>query len=200
MQSRSPLLTQLSSTLIIYFLGDLSAQLVAGSGKTTTGEEDGNNGDKKDQVAYEPARGLRALVIGGLISIPNYKWFIFLGTHFNYPSHTLSIITKILINQSIFTPLFNTYFFGMQSLLSGATFQEAKERVIDTVPVSFVNSWKVWPAVTAFSFTFLKRAYTRSVFAGGVAIGWQTYLSWLNLKAGEEEKRRKGGVVQGAGK
>lgn len=206
MQSRSPLLTQLSSTLIIYFLGDLSAQLVAGSGATKTEkQEDGNDGNGNTnkspptdgQIPYEPARGLRALVIGGIISIPNYKWFIFLGTHFNYPSHTLSILTKILINQSIFTPCFNTYFFGMQSLLSGATFQEAKERVVDTVPVSFVNSWKVWPAVTAFSFTFLKQPYTRSVFAGVVAIGWQTYLSWLNLKAAEEEeeKRRKGGLL-----
>ncbi|KAF1356324.1 hypothetical protein BDV97DRAFT_279993, partial [Delphinella strobiligena] len=173
MQHRSPLLTQLSSTLIIYFLGDLSAQL--------------SESKSKDQIPYEPARGLRALVIGAIISIPNYKWFIFLGAHFNYPSHVLSISAKILINQSIFTPCFNTYFFGMQSLLSGASLQEAKQRVLDTVPVSFVNSWKVWPAVTAFSFTFIRQPHNRSVFAGVVAIGWQTYLSWLNLKAAEEE-------------
>ena len=184
MQHRSPYLTQLSSTLIIYFLGDLSAQFVSGSVAS-----DQDDAEQEEQVAtsYEPARGLRALVIGGIISIPNYKWFIFLGNHFNYSSHALSIGVKILINQTFFTPCFNTYFFGMQSLLSGSTFQEAKQRVVDTVPTSWRNSWKVWPAVTAFSFTFILPQY-RSVFAGLIAIGWQTYLSWLNLVAAKEEQ------------
>jgi protein Mpv17 len=168
MQKRSPLLTQLESSLVIYFLGDLSAQYVSNSGK-----EDGS---------YEPSRGLKALIIGGLSSIPSYKWFMFLGTHFNYASHTLSLAVKIVINQSVFTPIFNTYFFGMHSLLSGATFAEAKQRVVNTVPMSWKNSWKVWPIVTAFSFTFILPQY-RNVFAGVIAIGWQTYLSWLNKSA-----------------
>lgn len=168
MQKRSPLLTQLESSLVIYFLGDLSAQYVSNSGK--------------EDASYEPSRGLKALIIGGLSSIPSYKWFMFLGTHFNYASHTLSLAVKIVINQSVFTPIFNTYFFGMHSLLSGATWAEAKQRVIDTVPVSWKNSWKVWPIVTAFSFTFIQPQY-RNVFAGVIAIGWQTYLSWLNKTA-----------------
>lgn len=179
MQNRSPIMTQLSSTLTIYFLGDLSAQLVSGSGS--------------EDNAYEPARGLRALVIGGIISIPNYKWFMFLGNHFNYSSHAVSIGVKILVNQTFFTPCFNTYFFGMQSLLSGATLEEAKRRVLDTVPTSWKNSWKVWPVVTAFSFTFIAPQY-RSVFAGVIAIGWQTYLSWLNLKAQKEEEESRIGL------
>lgn len=168
MQQRSPLLTQLESSLVIYFLGDLSAQSVSSSGFET--------------ASYEPSRGLRALIIGGISSIPSYRWFMFLGNHFNYASHTLSLAVKIVVNQSVFTPIFNTYFFGMQSLLSGSTLAEAKQRVIDTVPVSWKNSWKVWPAVTAFSFTFILPQY-RNVFAGVIAIGWQTYLSWLNKTA-----------------
>nr|OQO15907.1 hypothetical protein B0A51_16858 [Rachicladosporium sp. CCFEE 5018] len=183
MQQRSPLLTQFESSLTIYFLGDLSAQAVFSSGFK--------------EGSYEPARGLRALLIGGLSSIPSYKWFMFLGTHFNYSSHLASLAVKILINQTFFTPIFNTYFFGMQSLLSGSTLQEAKERVIETVPVSWRNSWKVWPAVTAFSFTFVPPQY-RNVFAGGIAVGWQTYLSWLNKNA--EGKGQKTVEVKGAGR
>jgi protein Mpv17 len=172
MQQRSPLLTQFESSLTIYFLGDLSAQTVASGGF-----KDNN---------YEPARGLRALLIGGLSSIPSYKWFMFLGTHFNYSSHIVSLAVKIVINQTFFTPIFNTYFFGMQSLLSGSTLAEAKQRVIDTVPVSWKNSWKVWPVVTAFSFTYVLPQY-RNVFAGVIAVGWQTYLSWLNKNAEAKE-------------
>lgn len=114
---------------------------------------------------------------------------MFLGNHFNYKSHAVSIATKIVINQSVFTPLFNTYFFGMQSLLSGQSLAQTKQRVLDTVPVSWRNSWKLWPAVTAFSFTFVAPQY-RSVFAGVIAIGWQTYLSWLNMKAQKDEEQK----------
>jgi hypothetical protein len=177
MQQRSPLLTQFESSLIIYSLGDLAAQTMQ-----TNVFTDGR---------YEPIRTVRAMIIGGLSSIPSYKWFLFLGRHFNYSSHIKSLAVKITVNQMCFTPVFNTYFFGMQTLLAGGSFAEAKERVINTVPRSFVNSWKVWPIITAFSFTFI-RPQNRSVFAGVFAVFWQTYLSWLNrtAEAAEKEKRK----------
>src|SRR5687768_1268789 len=83
------------------------------------------------------------------------KRFLFLSHNFNYSSHIVSLAIKIAINQSIFTPCFNTYFFGMQSLLSGDSLPAVWERVKATVPTSIVNSCKLWPAVTAFSFTFI---------------------------------------------
>ena len=177
MQKRSPLMVQLESTLVIYFLGDLCSQTV------------GSNVFIDAQ--YEPIRGLRAMIIGSISSIPGYKWFLFLGNHFNYSSHLLSLCVKVVVNQTFFTPVFNTYFFGMQTLLSGGSFADAKERVVNTVPVSWKNSWKVWPAVTAFSFTFVPWQH-RNVFAGVIAIGWQTYLSWLNRR----EERREEGVAE----
>ena len=91
--------------------------------------------------------------------------FMWLNRHFNYPSFVLSLATKIVVNQLVFAPTFNTYFFSMQSLLSGASVAEAWERIKNTVPRSFINSWKLWPAVTAFSFTFISPQY-RFLFAG----------------------------------
>jgi protein Mpv17 len=107
---------------------------------------------------------------------------MFLGSNFNYPSRLLSLATKVVVNQICFTPVFNTYFFGMQSFLSGDSLPDVWERIKRTVPISMVNSCKLWPAVTAFSFTWIDPQY-RNVFAGVVAIGWQTYLSYLNRKA-----------------
>ncbi len=78
--------------------------------------------------------------------------------------------------------MFNTYFFGMQAALAGASLSETWERITKTVPVSVVNSCKLWPAVTAFSFAFLPLEY-RPVFGGVIAVGWQTYLSYLNRLA-----------------
>jgi protein Mpv17 len=92
-----------------------------------------------------------------------------------------------VVNQALFTPVFNSYFFGMQSFLSGATIPEIIERIKNTVPTSWINSCKVWPIVTAFSFTYIPIQY-RSIFGGVIAIGWQTYLSLLNQRAAAVER------------
>ena len=115
---------------------------------------------------------------------------MYLNRSFNYSSRMLSLAMKVTVNQIVFTPVFNSYFFGMQSLLSGDTFLEAWERIKRTVPTSFVNSCKLWPAVTAFSFTYIQPQY-RALFAGVIAVGWQSYLSWLNQRAANEERFKK---------
>jgi len=166
-QRKRPLTTQFFSALVIFSLGDLSAQSIS-----------------VDE--YNPARTLRALIIGAGAAIPSYKWFMFLGNHFNYSSKVLSLATKVTINQAVFTPINNTYFFGMQSFLSGDSMEQILTRIKHTVPTSMINSLKLWPAVTAINFTFIDAQY-RSIFAGVIAIGWQTYLSYLNRSAEKEE-------------
>ena len=94
----------------------------------------------------------------------------------------------MVVNQVCFTPVFNTYFFGMQAALAGEDVAAVWERIKRTVPTSIVNSCKLWPAVTAFSFTFVPIEY-RSLFGGFIAVGWQTYLSFLNRLAEEGAAR-----------
>lgn len=173
-QRARPRLTQLVSALVIYLVADLSAQSI---GRKNT-EEDG----KEQKGWYDPKRTVRSLIIGGISALPSYYWFLFLSHNFNYASRLLSLGTKILINLAIFTPLFNTWFFGAQAVLSGCTPSAVVDRIVYAVPPSTFNSWKFWPWVTAFSFTFVPIEY-RSVFAGVISIGWQTYLAWLNRKA-----------------
>lgn len=109
---------------------------------------------------------------------------MWLSHSFNYPSRLLSLATKVVVNQICFTPVFNTYFFGMQAALAGENMAAVLERIKRTVPTSVMNSCKLWPAVTAFSFTFIPIEY-RSLFGGFIAVGWQTYLSFLNRLAEE---------------
>jgi protein Mpv17 len=122
---------------------------------------------------------------------------MFLNDHFNYRSKILSLGVKVVVNQIVFAPLINTYFFSMQSFLSGASFEDVWERVKRTVPTSLINSVKFWPVVTAFSFTFIEPQY-RSIFAGGIAIGWQTYLSYLNRSAEKAEASERATIQDGA--
>ena len=133
------------------------------------------------------------LSIGALASIPGYKWFMFLGTHFNYGSTVTSITIKVLIQQFFFAPIFNTYFFGMQAILSGAPPSKVIERVKGAVPESVISSAKFWPAVTALNFTVIP-AHLRFAFSGVFAVVWQTYLSFLNRK--EERIEPMGTLVE----
>lgn len=110
---------------------------------------------------------------------------MFLHQNFNYASKFLSIATKVVVQQIVYTPIFSTYFFSMQSLLTGASLSETWERLKIAVPNSLMNSVKLWPAVTAFNFMYVP-VHFRMVFGGTVAVGWQTYLSWLNQKAARE--------------
>ena len=158
-------------TLITYFFGDLLAQEIGG--------ED-----------YNPARTLRMLIIGGIAAIPGYKWFLLLGRSFNYPGRFwLSIATKTAVQQACFTPVFNTYFFGMHAILTGESPSGVFERIKGAVPTSMWNSLKIWPTVTALSFAFVRPEY-RFMVSGVVAVGWQAYLSSLNRR--EEKEERKG--------
>lgn len=57
-QRKRPLATQFVSSLVIFFMGDISAQSISGD-------------------EYDYKRTLRALVISAGSSIPNYKWSVF---------------------------------------------------------------------------------------------------------------------------
>jgi len=161
LHKRRPYIVQLCSALLIYLLGDLSAQRITLSSSSDP------------DAAYNPFQTARALTIGALSAIPSYRWFLWLGNQWNGLNKPLSIGLKVVVNQIVFTPLFNTYFFSMQMLLSSSgwtadgrvRWTAIKERVVETVPRSWVNSWKVWPSVTAVSFLWIPLEL-RSVFAG----------------------------------
>ncbi|EEH08602.1 conserved hypothetical protein [Histoplasma capsulatum G186AR] len=215
-QGRRPYWTQLWCTLFIYLCGDLSAQLFVGDagGKAKdkdndmekkankkNGEQERGMGDEVEKegvmARYDPLRTVRHMTVGALAAVPGYKWFMYLHNNFNFRSKPrfVSIITKVAINQVCFTPIFNTYFFCMQSLLAGTSLTETWERLKLALPTSIVNSAKLWPAVTAFMFMYVDPQF-RNIFAGAIAVGWQTYLSWLNQKAAKEVEAAEAAQVQ----
>ncbi|KAL3447743.1 hypothetical protein BJX65DRAFT_90653 [Aspergillus insuetus] len=176
-QQQRPITTQLCSTPLIYCIGDLSAQLLSNE-------------------PYDAYRSLRSLITGAVTSLPSYRWFLFLGRQFNYPSSAIrSTGAKVIVNQLVYTPLFNVYFFGFHALLAGKGVGGALDRVCETVPESIPRSFLYWPVVTAVNFTYVP-SKSRSVATGIFAVFWQSYLSWLNSRA-ERGVRREGGEGKG---
>ncbi|KAG0643875.1 hypothetical protein HOY80DRAFT_289859 [Tuber brumale] len=164
-QRKRPYITQLLTSVAIYALGDLNAQLLFG-------------GDEK----YDALRTGRMVMIGSVFSIPSYLWFTKLGQSFNFRSKILAISTRVLVNQVFFTPLFLCAFFTLQNTFQAGRFvspKETVERLRKTIPAAYGNSCKLWPAVTAVNFWIVPFEY-RALFGGVVAVGWNGYLSYLN--------------------
>jgi protein Mpv17 len=98
-QRRRPYTTQFVSSLVIYFVGDLVAQSIADPVSSSgTGEEAGQ--EQKGWVQEwsnnrDWHRTGRSILIGGISSIPAYKWFLFLGNNFNYASKIWSLTVKV---------------------------------------------------------------------------------------------------------
>lgn len=202
---RRPLWTQFVSALVIYLFGDFVAQSIGG---LNDAKEEVSDADKEEDTRGWVQKWVedrdwwrtgRALIIGGVAAVPGFKWFVWLNDRFNYKSKILSLGVKVAINQAVFTPIFNTYFFSMQYFLSShitpvsppvaPSMSGWVEHISNTVPRSVYNSCKLWPGVTAFSFAFVKLEY-RSLVAGVVAIGWQTYLSILDQRVRRAEAER----------
>ncbi|EFR05060.1 hypothetical protein MGYG_09185, partial [Nannizzia gypsea CBS 118893] len=202
-QKKRPYWTQFFSTVVIFLFSDLSAQLLVPwvtQDNNNDSQDDAETQEEKLGILdrYDPLRTLRHVSIGGFVAIPSYTWFMFVHNNFNYASKFLSITTKVVLSQVIYAPLFNVYFFSAQSLLSGASWSETLQRLQVTLPVSIVNSAKIWPAVSAFMFLYIDPAF-RAIFAGVIALGWQTYLSWLNQIAAREVRAREKQKEVGAG-
>lgn len=104
-------MTQFVSALVIYFIGDLVAQGIgAGTEPTVKGVVE-NEDEEEEESGWVQAwaedrdwhRTGRALFIGGLASIPGYRWFLWLGNNFNYRSKVLSLATKVCRPLHLFT-------------------------------------------------------------------------------------------------
>lgn len=115
--------------------------------------------------------------------------FKYLGESFNFRSKLLSISTRVLVNQIFFTPVFLAAFFTLQSVFASVGTVSTRE-MIDTlkrtIPTAYINSCKLWPAVTAVNFWFVPLEF-RALFGGAVAVGWNGYLSFLSQQVNKQE-------------
>lgn len=167
-QHHRPYITELCSMALVYCVGDFSAQILSADG-------------------YDAHRTVRSITIGAVAAIPSRTWFLFLGRNFNYSSAMVSTWTKVVVNQLVYTSLFNVYFFAAHAILSGMAISGTIERVKMTVPTSLPRSFLYWPFVTAVNFTYVQ-PQSRSVITAIFAVFWQSYMSWLNAQAQKHDE------------
>lgn len=83
------------------------------------------------------------------------------------------------VNASVFLIAFFTYMDLLNDVDLGTSLKNTYVKFFPTL----VANWKVWPGVQLINFTFVPPEY-RVLFVNVVAIGWNTYLSYVqNVKS-----------------
>lgn len=172
---------------ILYGLATFSAGDLLAQGLEHA-RRDGVDGNQPFQ--HDRARTGRALVIGGTAALPTHYYFLFLSTLWKTYPRGQSILYKVGLNLVTLAPVLNSYFFGMQSLLShygtarpwSLRWSSAAQRIKDKVPRACVEGIFFWPTATAINLALVPPRF-QYIPQGMAGIVWQSVLSMKNSTA-----------------
>jgi protein Mpv17 len=196
-QRRHPWLTQIATSVTIYTLADLNAQLLFPASPDARG---GGEGDEH----YDYVRTLRMGLTGAILAIPVNAWYTRMSYQFAGYPRAVAVGLRVGLGQVAFAPVFLAVFFGVQGLLEGRALAEVAARIGAAGPRAWWDGLKIWPLVSTVNFYVVPLEY-RALVGGLASLGWNTWLSYLNSRpvgaragreAGEEAAREKGQAVE----
>lgn len=161
---KHPLTAKACTSLVGWFLGDLLAQLFI---------------VKAPSLDY--ARLATLTVFGFIYHGPSghyfYNWLDskIEGTDFK------TVVTKVLVDQVFWCPIFMSIFFTYLGLVNGDSFSTIGNKIKSDLLTACKGSWKVWPFVHALNFKFISTKH-RLAFINGVQIAFNMFLSLIGSK------------------
>ena len=184
---------QILVTGFLFGLGDFIAQKISSSGSSrvdgsisfdTGSSVDGiTKSNTKSRVTsnvikemdnYDYYRTLRMTTYGLLVAGPlMVAWYKFLSSKFPLVSH------RVIVDQLLAAPTSVFLFFSVNGILEQKTVGEIRGRLeTEYWPVLKAN-YMVWPLVQVVNFRFVP-VYGQTIFVGGLAVGWNAFLSLRN--------------------
>ena len=88
---------------------------------------------------------------------------------------------RLALDQIVWTPIFLTGFLTGMSVLEGHTFGQAKKKLENKFFDTIKASWAVWIPVQSINLSLVPVTH-RPVVIQVVALGWNTFLSFINYK------------------
>lgn len=95
-----------------------------------------------------------------------------------------AVVSKMVIDQTVFAPTIIASFFIGQGFLEGRTVDEVKEKFQRAFVPAMLANWSVWPAAQFVNFKFVPLPL-QALYVNVVSLGWNTYLSLANAKHGK---------------
>lgn len=146
---------------------------------------------------FDPYRTLRFALYNVAIAPIVGRWFIFLESRFPMPAVALAAkgwlkptdkitLKRMVTDQTLFAPMSLTLFFSVMGLAETGSIEGIQAKIKDAYLPALKANYQLWPAVQLINFKFVPLQY-RLPLVSTVGIAWNSYLSWLNNAAKEEE-------------
>eukprot|EP01111_Echinosteliopsis_oligospora_P015412 TRINITY_DN609_c0_g1_i1.p1 TRINITY_DN609_c0_g1~~TRINITY_DN609_c0_g1_i1.p1 ORF type:complete len:189 (+),score=30.82 TRINITY_DN609_c0_g1_i1:119-685(+) len=127
------------------------------------------------------ARTVRLGLFGATIAPLIHQWYLALDRAFHGRKGRDVVITKILMDQLLFAPLINIFFFIYMGFVSGSFSQILPSIKSGTIP-SMLANWKFWPFVQLINFAFVPM-HLRSLVGNIAAFFWNIYITVIRQRA-----------------
>lgn len=164
-----PLLTKALTSLTGFTAGDVLAQKFV----------------EPSDKPYDIARTLRLGSFGFFIhGTTGHYFYGFLDAKLPGTA-PMTVATKVIIDQTIWNPIFGLMFFGYLSLMEGKTFEEYVNKLKADLKTAVMGSWAVWVPAHTVNFAFIPPSQ-RLLYINSIQIGYNIFLSFLGNKAVEE--------------
>ncbi|KAI8077738.1 uncharacterized protein BX664DRAFT_343373 [Halteromyces radiatus] len=135
---------------------------------------------------HDPWRSARMLTYGACIGGPVVgTWFGFVNRFITIKHWFGAALARTALDQIMFTPVILSCFMGGISILERRSLNEIKEKFETSYFKGLMNAYRFWPFANLFVFSMVPLMY-RPLVNGTFAIGWNSYLSYLNQNALEQ--------------
>mmetsp|Transcript_14369 Transcript_14369/g.30268 ORF Transcript_14369/g.30268 Transcript_14369/m.30268 type:complete len:189 (-) Transcript_14369:306-872(-) len=175
MLEAQPLLTKALTSLTGFTIGDILAQ----------------NFVNDDGKPYDPMRTLRLGSFGFLIhGTTGHYFYGFLDSKLP-GTKPATVATKVLIDQTMWNPIFGLIFFGYLNVTEGKSLEDYKNKIKADLKTAVMGSWAVWVPAHTINFAFVPPSQ-RLLYINSIQIGYNVFLSFLgNKKVESDEKEEK---------
>jgi len=102
----------------------------------------------------------------------------------------MTVATKVLIDQTIWNPIFGCMFFGYLNAMEGKSLEEYKNKLKADLQTAVMGSWAVWVPAHTINFAFIP-PQQRLLYINSIQIGYNIFLSFLGNKKVEVEEEKK---------
>lgn len=154
--------TKAVTTSVLAVIGDLIAQRISVPA-------DAFEWDRQRTFAI----GLWGLVFMGPVL---HAWYAILNRTI---SGKFSVIKKVVLDQILFAPMFNSAFLFGTGLLEKKPLESVRRTWSLKFKDSMIANWMIWPFAQAINFQFIPRTY-QVVFVNFVALLWNAILTYIS--------------------
>ncbi|XP_053685939.1 mpv17-like protein 2 [Sabethes cyaneus] len=137
-------------------------------------------------VSWDRNRTKQMSLSGMTVGIFCHNWYNFMDRRF--PGRTLKIILKkVLIDQTVASPIVIFLFFTTLGVLRKASVEETISEMKDKFARLYAAEWVVWPPAQLFNFYLLPTKY-RVLYDNTISLGYDVYTSYvMNGQSGSQE-------------